>query len=65
MLNNWDGTFKINEANGTLMSTMLGAGRKTRDNTFEGVLIGDITAEDGFDPNNASGIGIYGFNDGD
>ena len=65
MLNNWDGTFTIDEANGTLMSTMLGAGKKTKNNTFEGVLIGDIAAGDGFDSDNASGIGIYGFNDGD
>lgn len=64
-LNNWDGTFTIDEANGTLMATMLGAGKKTAQNTFEGVLIGDIAAGDGFDPDNASGIGIYGFNDGD
>lgn len=65
MLNNWDGSFTIDEANGTLMATMLGAGKKTANNTFEGVLIGDITAGDGFDPDNAHGIGIYGFNDGD
>lgn len=64
-LNNWDGTFTIDEANGTLMAAMLGAGKKTANNTFEGVLIGDIYAGDGFDPDNASGIGIYGFNDGD
>jgi hypothetical protein len=64
-LNNWDGSFTIDEANGTLMSTMLGAGKKTSNNTFEGVLIGDIQAGANFDPDNASGIGIYGFNDGD
>lgn len=65
ILNDWDGSFKIDEANGTIMSTMLGAGKKTERNTFEGVLIGDITKPtNGFDPNNAAGIGIYGFNDG-
>ena len=42
MLNAWDGTLTMDEENGTIMSTMLGAGRKNSDNTFSGVLIGDI-----------------------
>jgi hypothetical protein len=29
MLNAWDGSLKIDEENGTIMSTMVGAGRKT------------------------------------
>lgn len=63
-LNEWNGQFEINEENGTIMSTMLGAGKKTEKNTFEGVLIGDIEAGANFDTDNADGIGIYGFNDG-
>lgn len=63
-LNDWNGKFEINEANGTILSTMLGAGRKTENNTFEGVLIGDIEAGADFDAHNAEGLGIYGFNDG-
>lgn len=42
MLNSWDGRFEINEENGTVMATMLGAGRKSKNNTFEGVLMGNI-----------------------
>jgi hypothetical protein len=42
MLNSWDGKFAINEENGTVMATMLGAGRKSKNNTFEGVLMGNI-----------------------
>ena len=64
MLNAWDGEFKIDEKNGTIMSTMVGAGRKTKNNTFEGVLMGDIEAGAGFNPDNKSGLGLYGFNDG-
>ncbi len=63
-LNDWNGQFEINEENGTILSTMLGAGKKTDNNTFEGVLIGDIEAGANFDKHNADGIGIYGFNDG-
>jgi hypothetical protein len=28
MLNEWDGTLTIDEKNGTILATMLGAGRK-------------------------------------
>lgn len=63
-LNQWNGEFQIDEANGTILSTMVGAGIKTENNTFEGVLMGDIQRGANFDSNNASGIGIYGFNDG-
>ena len=62
MLNAWDGKFKIDEENGTVMSTMVSAGRKTSKNTFEGVMMGDIS--DVGNPDNKSGLGIYGFNDG-
>ena len=60
-LNEWNGKFKIDEENGTILSTMVGAGRKTENNTFEGVLMGDIEAGANF---NGNGIGMYGFNDG-
>ena len=42
MLNSWDGSFEINEENGTIMSTMIGAGKKNSNNTFSGILMGDI-----------------------
>lgn len=63
-LNDWDGQFVIDEANGTILSTMVGAGRKNENNSFEGVLMGDIEAGANFDTNNANGIGLYGFHDG-
>ena len=61
LLNDWDGSFQIDEENGTILSTMVGAGRKTINNTFEGVLMGDVGAAAG---DNKTGLGIYGFNDG-
>ena len=64
MINAWDGSFKIDEANGTIMSTMVGAGKKMN-NAFYGVLMGDIAA--GTNTNafgNKSGIGLYGFHNG-
>lgn len=68
VLNNWDGSVKIDEDKGTILSAMLGAGRKTERNTFEGVLMGaiDYGLGDNMDLTNTSaeGTGIFGFNDG-
>lgn len=61
MLNRWDGNLTINEENGIILSTMVGAGKKNSDNTFSGVLMGDV-AEASDDSLN--GIGLYGFHQG-
>lgn len=62
LLNQWDGSLTIDEKNGTILSTMVGAGVKNSDNTFSGVLMGDVqNAAD----MNATGMGIYGFNHGE
>jgi hypothetical protein len=61
MLNSWDGKLTINENNGTILSTMIGAGKKESNNTFTGVLLGNIGASG----NNAiSNTGVYGLNSG-
>jgi len=50
MLNSWDGKLTIDEDNGIILSTMLGAGRKnSQNNKFSGVLIGDIKSGTGLD----------------
>ena len=72
MLNAWDGELCIDQENGTIMSTMVGAGKKEGDNTFSGVLMGNVAlgAEmsfgDGSDIGlkNHDGLGIYGFHHG-
>lgn len=63
MLNNWDGGLTIDEENGTILSTMLGAGRKNDDNTFSGVLIGDVKGGTGLE-STVNMTGVYGFDDG-
>ena len=62
LLNQWDGSLTIDEKNGTILSTMVGAGIKNPDNTFSGVLMGDVrnTADFG-----VSKIGLYGFDHGE
>lgn len=64
MLNAWDGSLCIDEENGSIMASMVGAGRKTKNNTFEGVLMGDVGAVADIYSDNAEGLGLYGFHDG-
>lgn len=63
MLNDWDGSLTLNEENGTILSTMLGAGRKNSDNTFSGVLIGDVKSGTGYDKTQEA-TGVYGIHEG-
>ena len=63
MLNDWDGSLTLNEENGTILSTMLGAGRKNKDNSFSGVLIGDIRQGTNLDTATTL-TGVYGFQSG-
>lgn len=63
MLNDWDGSLTLNEENGTILSTMLGAGRKNDDNSFSGVLIGDVKAGTGLNSVQEA-TGVYGIHEG-
>lgn len=62
MLNKWDGGLTIDEKNGTILAAMVGAGIKDKNNTFSGVLMGDITQA--FNDNH-NGLGLYGFHESD
>lgn len=59
MLNDWDGDLTIDEKNGTILSAMIGAGVKNKDNSFSGVLMGQIGKA--FQTDN---IGLYGYDHG-
>lgn len=61
LLNKWDGSLQIDEENNTILAAMVGAGVKNEDNTFSGVLMGDV----GNKANIAeSELGLYGFHHG-
>jgi phosphoribosylamine-glycine ligase len=69
MLNEWDGSFKIDESNSTIMSMMLGAGLKDENNQFSGVLMGNLAITELMDGKNVidqnkSMVGLYGFRQG-
>lgn len=64
LLNNWDGNLKVDNDNNYILSAMMGAGIKNSDNTFSGVLMGDVGTklEDG---SLQGTIGLYGYNKGE
>ena len=70
LLNSWDGSLTFDEENGTILSTMMGAGKKDSQNRFNGVLMGDLSpafeTEEGVKAlsDYYNGIGLYGFNAG-
>lgn len=61
-IDNWDGSFKIDESGNTLMAGRLGAGRKETDGTFSGVLMGDWIEK--VNDQSITESGIYGFDHG-
>lgn len=62
MLNKWDGSLTIDEKNGTILASMVGAGIKDKNNTFSGVLMGEVSQA--FNDNH-NGLGLYGFHQSD
>ena len=64
MLNAWDGELTIDKKNGTILSSMMGAGKKNNDNTFSGVLMGEVAAKTQDNSVNAE-TGVFGFNHGE
>lgn len=68
LLNEWSGDLVIDEDNKYIMSAMLGAGYKNPDNTFNGVLMGDLAITEFIDSSTRSVtsrmVGLYGFHEG-
>lgn len=72
MLNNWDGGLKIDEDNNRILANIVGAGKKESDNSFSGVLMGEVENADvptGTTRNVLqhphTGLGLYGFHQGE
>lgn len=62
MLNDWDGGLDINENENYILSAKIGAGKKETDNSFTGVLMGDV--KDNSVDNATPKTGLYGYNKG-
>ena len=64
VINDWNGLLNIDEANNSIMSALMVAGRKEKeDNTFSGVMMGDWKSQDA-EANITEYTGIYGFSHG-
>lgn len=64
LLNQWDGQLSIDEENNTIMSSIVGAGRKDSDNRFSGVLMGEIGEAAPGGKVTSQTIGLLGFDKG-
>ena len=70
-LNRWDGKLQINEEGNYILSAMMGAGKKDSNNTFSGVLMGEIQGLNSENENTfetglfgyKTGTQVYGFTD--
>lgn len=60
-LNNWGGELNIDYDNNTIMSAVMGAGKKESDNSFTGLLLGDLPKVDGTDTK----TGLLGYEHGE
>ena len=61
LLNDWDGSFRIDEEEGIIMSSLLVAGKKEGNyNEFTGVLVGDVAKAGGVERH----TGVYGYKEG-
>lgn len=55
-LNSWDGSLIIDDGQGTIMSTMMGAGYKDESNLFNGILMGKVAIDEYTDT-----TGLFGY----
>lgn len=66
LLNAWSGELTIDENNGTILSSLVGAGKKDSENRFNGILMGDMTkaSDNETATEYYTGTGLYGYNAG-
>lgn len=62
LLNEWNGELAIDNEGNYILSAMLGAGKKNADNTFTGVVMGDISSK--LNDSTMVTTGLYGLQDG-
>lgn len=66
IINDWNGKLTIDNENNAILAAKVAAGKKERDNTFSGVMMGDWSGNDSSSADGAitSNTGIYGFQKG-
>lgn len=64
VLNDWNEDVIIDEENGIILSPMIGAGKKNTDNSFSGVLLGDVNKAIDNSTKETKLTGVYGYDHG-
>ena len=64
ILNQWDGSLTVDEANNSIFASMIGAGKKSSDNKFTGVLMGEVGGINANGEKINSRNGLFGYSDG-
>jgi hypothetical protein len=59
-VNGWDGELKVDEGTNAIFSSFMVAGKKDLNNTFTGIVLGDVGVQ-----NNNAISGLYGYQDGE
>ena len=64
VLNQWDGSLTVDEENNMIFASMIGAGKKSADNKFTGVIMGEVGGLDAEGNKTHVRNGLFGYNDG-
>ena len=64
-LNKWNGDLLVDAAGNKILTAMVGAGHKDAENTFTGVVMGDVEHQDPYDGNRLKkSTGLFGYKEG-
>ena len=64
-MNKWNGDLLVDAAGNKILTAMVGAGHKEENNTFTGVVMGDVEHQDPYDGNRLKkSTGLFGYKEG-
>lgn len=63
-INNWNGELVVDQQGNKILASMVGAGHKNDDNTFSGVLMGDIVQKNAYTGSDEQQTGLFGYDSG-
>lgn len=63
-INNWNGELTVDDKGNKILAAMMGAGHKNGNNTFTGVLMGDIVQKSNYTNKDEQQTGLFGYDDG-
>ena len=64
-INSWNGELTVDQAGNKILASMIGAGHKNDNNTFSGVLMGDVIQKNHHTAENETMTGLFGYDDGE